>query len=438
MQQSNEPRGTPGSTPAGSAERGDWTFEPASGATSARTVEAGGAGSDAAPDTWSPEGDEYSSSSSPIGEGSNTPVGGEPDAFRAWDARQPEPGQAEGAFGMLSQGPGQALPWGAGLAATGAAGWAAYSWWRQRQARKSRLARARRALVMAGLAAGSRLPKDFSRDLSKALSKDVPKRVGTAVGKARSPWAPFALLPLALWLQAQGGKSARAGEELLEPLDLEDRSTRLARQAAELVERKGRRAIRENQPFQDTGWGWWPWLLAIPVVGGLYVAARRWMDLGGFGGGGSVGLASSGQTVREVMTRGVEVIGPDASLAEAARKMRDLNVGSLPVVDGERLLGVVTDRDLSVRATAEGKDPNATKIRQVMSPEVTWVFEDEPADMAASMMRQRQIRRLPVLDRNDKLVGIVALADLATDLGDDRLKGETLEQISQPGRGNGR
>jgi len=70
----------------------------------------------------------------------------------------------------------------------------------------------------------------------------------------------------------------------------------------------------------------------------------------------------------------------------------------------------------------------------VMSPEVAWVFEDEPADMAASMMRQRQVRRLPVLDRNDKLVGIVALADLATDLSDDALKGETLEGISQPSR----
>ena len=437
MQQSNEPTGRP----MGAPERGDWTFEPESGGPSSRS--AAPTGADASPDTWSPEGDEYSSSAAPIGEGSNTPVGGEPDTFRAWDARQPDAGPSGGTFEMVTQGAGQALPWGAGLAATGTAGWAAYSWWQRRQAPKSRLARARRALLTAGLAAGTALPKvlpkDTKKNLSKTLSKDVPKRIGEAAGSARSPWAPFVLLPVALWLQSQGGKSAKAGQQLLEPLDLEDRSTRLARQAAKVVERKGTRAIRENDLFEDRGSvGWWPWLLAVPLAGGGYVAVRRLVDRGGFGAGANAGASMSTRTVRDLMTPSVEMIAPDATVAEAARKMRDLNVGSLPVVDGERLMGVVTDRDLSIRSTAEGHDPNASKVRQVMSPEVTWVFEDEPADMAASMMRQRQIRRLPVLDRNDKLVGIVALADIATDLPDDQLKGETLEQISKPTRANGR
>ena len=132
------------------------------------------------------------------------------------------------------------------------------------------------------------------------------------------------------------------------------------------------------------------------------------------------------------MTRGVETTPPDATIAEVARRMRDLDVGSLPVTDGNRLLGIVTDRDLSVRATAAAKDPNSTHVREVMSPEIAWVFDDEPADAAARVMRERQIRRLPVLDRSDRLVGVVSLADLATDLGDDKLKGETLEEISQP------
>jgi CBS domain-containing protein len=136
--------------------------------------------------------------------------------------------------------------------------------------------------------------------------------------------------------------------------------------------------------------------------------------------------------VRDVMTRGVETAAPDATIVDVARRMRDLDVGSLPVCDGTRLIGIVTDRDLSVRATASGKDPNTTRVREVMSPEIAWVFDDEPADAAARVMRERQIRRLPVLDRSDRLVGVVALGDLATDLGDDKLKGSTLEDISQP------
>jgi CBS domain-containing protein len=139
-----------------------------------------------------------------------------------------------------------------------------------------------------------------------------------------------------------------------------------------------------------------------------------------------------------VMTRGVETVTPDTTVAEVARKMRDRDIGSLPVCDGRRLIGTVTDRDLSVRAAAEGKDPTSTHVRDVMSPDVTWVFEDEPAEMASSVMRQRQIRRLPVLDRDDRLVGMVSLGDLATDLGSDRLKGQTLEDISEPTRGSRR
>jgi CBS domain-containing protein len=136
----------------------------------------------------------------------------------------------------------------------------------------------------------------------------------------------------------------------------------------------------------------------------------------------------------EIMTRDVEVIAPDAPLAEAARKMQELNVGSLPVCDGQRLVGMVTDRDITVRATSEGRDPTTTRVRDAMTGDITYCYEDQDVAEAARLMEQRQIRRLVVLDRNKRLVGIVSLGDLAVeaeDLEDDELA-ETLEQISEP------
>jgi CBS domain-containing protein len=111
--------------------------------------------------------------------------------------------------------------------------------------------------------------------------------------------------------------------------------------------------------------------------------------------------------------------------------MRDLDVGSLPVTDGNRLLGIVTDRDLSVRATAAAKDPNSTRVREVMSPELAWIFDDEPADAAARVMRERQIRRLPVVDESGRCVGIVSQADIARHAS-KRNTAEVLRRVSEP------
>ena len=136
----------------------------------------------------------------------------------------------------------------------------------------------------------------------------------------------------------------------------------------------------------------------------------------------------------EILTRNVETIGPDTSAREAAQRMRSMDVGSLPVCDGRTLLGMVTDRDLAIRVLAEGRDPNATPVRDAMTPDVTYAFEDDDVQRAAELMKEQQIRRLPVLDREKHLVGIVALGDIAT-TGKDRLSGDALEQISQPTRG---
>jgi CBS domain-containing protein len=113
------------------------------------------------------------------------------------------------------------------------------------------------------------------------------------------------------------------------------------------------------------------------------------------------------------MTREPEVISPEATLQRAAAMMRDLDVGSLPVVDGDRVAGVLTDRDIAVRAVAEGKDARTTRAREAMSQQLICCFEDQDVCEAARLMRDNQVRRLPVLNQDDLLVGVVALADLA-------------------------
>ena len=138
--------------------------------------------------------------------------------------------------------------------------------------------------------------------------------------------------------------------------------------------------------------------------------------------------------VSEVMTQGVECIGPDATLQEAAAKMKSLDVGPLPVCDNDRLVGMVTDRDITVRATAEGDAPTGVRVRDIMTPEVIYCFEDELVEDAARLMAEKQVRRLVVLNRDKRMVGIVSLGDLAVKTGDEQLAGRALEDISEPNR----
>ena len=136
--------------------------------------------------------------------------------------------------------------------------------------------------------------------------------------------------------------------------------------------------------------------------------------------------------VKDVMTRGVECVSPDATLQDAARKMKDLDVGPLPVCDNDRLAGMLTDRDIVVRAVAEGRDPRSAKVREAMTEGIDYCFEDDDVGQAAGLMRQRQVRRLVVLNRDKRLVGIVSLGDLAVETGDEQLAGNTLEAVSEP------
>jgi CBS domain-containing protein len=132
------------------------------------------------------------------------------------------------------------------------------------------------------------------------------------------------------------------------------------------------------------------------------------------------------------MTPEVEVISPETTLAEAAQRMKSLDVGLLPVGERDRLVGMVTDRDITVRATAEGRDPKTTNVREVMTEQVFYCFEDESIEQAAEIMERAQIRRLMVLNRDKRLVGIVSLGDLAVETGEEELAGEVLERVSEP------
>ncbi|WP_406600849.1 CBS domain-containing protein [Microvirga rosea] len=134
--------------------------------------------------------------------------------------------------------------------------------------------------------------------------------------------------------------------------------------------------------------------------------------------------------ISDVMTRNVRVIPPDRTIRDAARLMDEMNVGSLPVCDGRRLKGVITDRDITIRATAAGLAPDNTLVRDVMSDNVWWCFDDDDVDHIVELMSDHQIRRLPVVDHDKHLVGIVALGDLATD-AEDRAS-QALRRISSP------
>lgn len=140
----------------------------------------------------------------------------------------------------------------------------------------------------------------------------------------------------------------------------------------------------------------------------------------------------NGMKIKEIMTPNVEVVSPDMTLNDAARKMKDLDVGVIPVCDGEKIQGLLTDRDITIRATAEGLNPNSTPVGNVMTPEVHWCWEDDDIEAAEKIMRNQQIRRILVMNRDRKLVGIVSLGDIAVDANKDKQTGRTLEEISQP------
>jgi CBS domain-containing protein len=138
------------------------------------------------------------------------------------------------------------------------------------------------------------------------------------------------------------------------------------------------------------------------------------------------------EKVKDVMTPNVQVISPGATIREAAQKMREGDYGMMPVAENDRMIGAISDRDIAIRAVAEGKGPD-TPVRDVMSEGITWAYEDDSVENAAEIMSEHQVRRLPVVSREKRLVGIVALGDFAVESSDLKPAAEALVEISQRG-----
>ncbi len=134
--------------------------------------------------------------------------------------------------------------------------------------------------------------------------------------------------------------------------------------------------------------------------------------------------------ISQVMTQDVRIASPDDTLQMAAQMMKDCDFGILPIEENDQLVGMLSDRDITIRAVAEGFDPDKHQVREIMTKNVQYIFQDQSIEEAAQMMSDLKVRRLPVVDSKEHLVGIISLGDLA--VSDDDAAGEALESISQP------
>jgi CBS domain-containing protein len=178
---------------------------------------------------------------------------------------------------------------------------------------------------------------------------------------------------------------------------------------------------------QGAGW-------TLATIGALSTIPLAWMVYRGHqrsGGTTHEGWRpGASRPVKEVMSRDVQVISPDTTLAEAARRMRDGDFGMMPVGENDRMVGAISDRDIAVRAVARGLGPDS-KVREVMSTGICWAYDDDPVTRAAEIMSANQIRRLPIVNHDKRLVGIVALGDIAVE-GARRPAAKALSAISEP------
>ena len=136
---------------------------------------------------------------------------------------------------------------------------------------------------------------------------------------------------------------------------------------------------------------------------------------------------------KEIMREDVKLIHPERTLTEAAKKMQQFDIGALPVVDEDKVVGMITDRDILVRAVAEGANPDQTKAGDVMTKDVVTVYDDQEVDEARKLMIENQIRRLVILNRDNQVSGVISLGDLATAALEKEESGEVLEEVSKSG-----
>ena len=135
--------------------------------------------------------------------------------------------------------------------------------------------------------------------------------------------------------------------------------------------------------------------------------------------------------IHEIMTRNVECITPTLPIGKAAQKMLDLNVGFLPICEHDKLIGAVTDRDITIRSVAQGRDPRLTPISEIMTQDIFYCYDDEDVERVAQQMQEREVRRMVILNREKRLVGVASLGDIAKTSGEKQLAGETLGEIAE-------
>jgi CBS domain-containing protein len=135
--------------------------------------------------------------------------------------------------------------------------------------------------------------------------------------------------------------------------------------------------------------------------------------------------------IQQIMSKSVEYIGADTPISTAAQKMRDKDIGFVPICDNDRLVGTITDRDIVIRAVAQGRDPRTTPVREVMTQEVFYCYSDENVEHVGEVMRENEVRRMLILNRQKRLVGVISLGDIAKASGQTSLAGETLGQIAE-------
>jgi CBS domain-containing protein len=134
---------------------------------------------------------------------------------------------------------------------------------------------------------------------------------------------------------------------------------------------------------------------------------------------------------KDLMSKNPEIISPDITLKQAAEKMRNQDIGFLPIGENDRLIGAITDRDIVIRGLALGKDSDKTIVRDVMTDEIRYCFENDSLDKVAEMMGNLQIRRIAVLNEDKRIVGIISLGDVATKSQDTKLTGKVTTDVSE-------
>jgi CBS domain-containing protein len=136
-------------------------------------------------------------------------------------------------------------------------------------------------------------------------------------------------------------------------------------------------------------------------------------------------------SIEQIMSRNVEWVSPTTPIAKAAEKMRDRDIGFLVVRENERLMGTVTDRDITIRSVAQGRDPRLAPVSEIMTQEVFSCYVDEDVEAVGRYMQEKEVRRVLILDREDRLIGVVSLGDIAKTSGETLLAGETLGEITE-------